>query len=276
MTSTKKLTKAQLFEITRWPEHGTPTVSQKPRVTVQFNPASLKVSYSNQVQPNAAGTNSSIQSVGNGDSKLAVELLFDVSGVDATDSKDVRQMTKEIAYFIKTTPAPARGSRSRTTGEQAQQKYRIPGVRFQWGTFIFDGIVVSMDETLDLWSENGQPLRATVVLSLSQPGIHFQFDENAQATPPPKTGDGNVPAGTNPLVPVREGATLQGIVANADMKDDWKAIAALNGIENPRNLTPGTLVNFKLGANVSAGARVNTRISGGASANLQAGGGLNA
>jgi hypothetical protein len=54
------------------------------------------------------------------------------------------------------------------------------------------------------------------------------------------------------------------MVANAGIKADWKAIAALNGIENPRNLAPGTLVNLNVSAKVSAGANLNAEISGNA------------
>src|SRR5919199_1801842 len=50
---------------------------------------------------------------------------------------------------------------------QAQSKTEAPTVDFQWGTFLFTGTVDSMDETLDLFSEGGVPLRATVNLSMS-------------------------------------------------------------------------------------------------------------
>jgi hypothetical protein len=35
------------------------------------------------------------------------------------------------------------------------------------------------------------------------------------------------------------------MVANVGVKADWKTVAARNGIENPRNLAPGTLVNLR-------------------------------
>lgn len=257
------LAKAQLFEIIEWTDGESPKVAQEPKMTVQFNPASLKVSYSNQVQTDGNNQGSSIQSVGRGDSKLAVELFFDVSGPGATDSRDVRRITQSIAYFMQAIPqdsptatppptgqqqagAPAPASPQGNSSQQ-QQRYRAPGLRFQWGTFVFDGILVSMDETLDFWSEDGYPLRATVSLNLSQPGIQFKFEKNAQATPPPKTGQGNSPVGTIPLLSTPQGATLQSIVSNARVNADWKAVASLNGIENPRNLAPGAFVNLNVG-----------------------------
>ncbi|MBM0740394.1 hypothetical protein JOY44_01970 [Phormidium sp. CLA17] len=233
------LEKAKLIEI-EWPDgqnEAMPKKGTKP-VAVQFNPASLKVAYANQVQTNDQSTSSAMQYVGKGDSKLAVELIFDVSGAAATDVKDVRRMTQQVAYFMSTTED--------TSGEAP--KYTVPGLRFQWGSFFFDGILVSMDETLDLWSEDGNPLRATVSMNLSQPGIQFKFSVNAKATPPPQ---GATPSGTQPLTAAVQGGTVQGMVASAGIQADWKAVASLNGIENPRNLTPGTLVNLNLGTKVS-------------------------
>ncbi|HEY9818630.1 MAG TPA: hypothetical protein V6D20_22895 [Candidatus Obscuribacterales bacterium] len=237
------LTKAQMFELS-WSSQGVPIVPSTPHMTVQFNPASLKVSYSNQIQTDGNSTTSAMQSVGKGDSKLAVELVFDVSGAGAGNTLDVRQMTKHVAYFMK--PAPETVSTTETAGGgQSQQRYRVPGLRFQWGTFFFDGILVSMDETLDLWSEDGRPLRATVTLNLSQPGIHVAEPTNSEATTPPT---GATQGGVTPLTPAAQGSTVQNLAAQAGKPNDWKAIASQNGIENPRNLTPGTLIDLNVKA----------------------------
>ncbi len=235
------LTKAQLFEITNWPDDGTPETGSEPYVTVQFNPASLKVTYSNQVETEGQGPNSAMQYVGKGDSKLAVELIFDVSGAGATDTQDVRRMTKKVAHFLE----------PQEEGAGEEKRFKVPAMRFQWGSFLFDGVLVSMDETLELWSENGNPLRATVSISLSQPGIQFKFRQNPQATQPPS---GTQPSGRQPLTPAAQGDNVQNLVANSNSNQDWKAIAAQNGIENPRNLTPGTLLNLQVEANVSVGS----------------------
>jgi hypothetical protein len=245
------LEKAKLFEILSWPSNGSPQVSPTPQAEVQFNPASLKISYSNQVQTDGNNTSSAIQSVGKGDSKLSVELLFDVSGVGATDRHDVRQMTKKVAYFMETKPDTAQTSGE---GDKKEQRYKVLGLRFQWGSFYFDGILLSMDETLDYWSEEGHPLRATLSLSMSQPGIHYPVTTNPQATPSPTKA---TPTGTIPLTPSLGGATLQGMVARAGINADWKVVAAVNGIENPRNLAAGRLLNFNVGAQVSANASIN-------------------
>jgi hypothetical protein len=258
MTTERQLTKAQLIEIA-WqegqekPEVTTSEKSPSP-LTVQFNPASLKVTFSNQVE-SGGDTSSSLQFVGRGDSKLAVELIFDVSGKDASNREDVRRMTDQVAFFMKT----QKETQTNDEGED-ETRYKVPGVRFQWGTFLFDGVMVSMDETLELWSEDGRPLRAAVSISLSQPGINFDFQENPNATGAPGTGK---PAGTTPMTATPAGASLQGMVAGAGLSADWKAVASANGIENPRNLAAGSLVNLQVGAAARAGPGAD--LQGGAS-----------
>ena len=79
-------------------------------VTVQFNPASLRVGYSNQVQTNDQSNNSSTtQFVGKGSAKLSLELIFDISMPPGQDPEstasppssvtDVRELTREVAVF---------------------------------------------------------------------------------------------------------------------------------------------------------------------------------
>ena len=58
-------------------------------------------------------------------------------------------------------PASCRPRSSPATRTTAARRR---GCRFEWGSFIFQGVVDSMDETLDYFSEEGVPLRATVSL----------------------------------------------------------------------------------------------------------------
>jgi hypothetical protein len=240
----RNLTRAELLEV-RWTDTGeVEKVDGGKYLKVQFNPASLKVTYANQVQTGDQSTGSAMQYVGRGSSKLAVELIFDVSGANAENTDDVRKITEKVANFMKTTQE----------GSGEDTRFKVAGVRLQWGTFLFDGIIESMDETLDLWSEDGRPLCSTVALSMSQPGIHFEFENNPNATPPPANGAGQSPAGTTPLTPAAQGSNVQNMVASAGLKADWKAVAELNGIENPRQLAAGTLLNLNVKVKASAGA----------------------
>lgn len=200
------------------------------KVTVQFNPETLKVSYSNQVSPSGTtdttGT-AARQVVATGTTKLSLQLWFDVTaemppGVDK--EVDVRNLTKKIAYFI--TP-------------HTDTDNLPPGVRFIWGSFQFDGLMESLEESLEFFSDEGIPLRASMTLNLTQQKI-LEFSGKA-GKPPPGTGPA---AGTRQLAAPPAGSTLQGLAASQGKADNWQAIAAANQIENPRLLQPGQLIDM--------------------------------
>ena len=44
-------------------------------------------------------------------------------------------------------------------------------MRLAWGTFQFDGHVEALEETLEAFSADGRPLRATVALALAREQI---------------------------------------------------------------------------------------------------------
>jgi hypothetical protein len=222
--------------------------SPKHRVQVQFNPESLKVSYANQVtQPDNGNqprkknardqkSTSAIQFVGKGTTKLSVTLWFDVTG-ELPEAKhnetDVRQLTKDVAFFI--TPKPA---------DDDPKKFIPPGVRFLWGSFKFDGIMESMEESLEYFSAEGKPLRASVTINLTQQEIQFAFNQEFQDRP----GSNNRPAaGTRPLAAAPANSNLPSMADQRGMGDNWQAIAQANGIENPRQLSPGKLIDFRAG-----------------------------
>ena len=115
-------------------------------VTVQINPHELRTSFSHELGPTT---------------RLDLRLTFDVDapaprGRRAPD--DVRRLTERIAYFA--TPRAVRG------GTAVR-----PAVRLAWGTFQFDGHVEALEETLDAFSPDGRPLRATLALSLARAQI---------------------------------------------------------------------------------------------------------
>ncbi len=114
-----------------------------------------------------------------------------------------------------------------------------PAVRFIWGSFQFDGIVESLEESLELFSPEGRPLRANVTLSLTQQRItKFTFRDAPAAGPSPKLG-------TRPLAQAPAGSTVQGLADSQGQGGNWQAIASANGIENPRLLQPGQLVDLR-------------------------------
>ncbi len=271
--SQRKLAKAY-FEQIEWVDDRPQVKSDGVSFVVQFNPASLRVSYSNQVQTGDQGQGAATQYVGRGSTKMSVELVLDVSmpirtskedagadsdGTSGTDTYvDVRAMTEKLNMFIRP---------EETENSEGETKYVPPGVRFVWGRFLFEGIMESMEETLELWSEEGVPLRASVSVSLSQQGINFAPGDQSKADP----GQ----AGTTPFSPAQAGDNLQSMGG-----DKWKNIAAANGIENPRNLSAGALINMSASASAQAGfsAGVSGGVSGsfGVSAGASASAGFSA
>jgi len=199
------------------------------RVPVQFNPETLKVSFANQLEQKS--DTSSTQYVGKGTTKLSIQLWFDVTGPERQEVpkvKDVRDLTKLVVYFI--TPKPA---------DDDKTKVVPPGIRFLWGSFQFDGIVESLEESLEFFSKEGRPLRASVTLNLSQQKIEFL--QNAVKDP-----QGGKAPGKEPLAEASIGDTLQDMAAGLGKAQDWQKIAAANGIENPRLLRPGQLINMNV------------------------------
>src|SRR5260370_37107704 len=82
---------------------GTPSGNPPKSFSVQFNPQTLKVNFTNQKAGGDQPKGSSTQFVGKGVTKLSLELWFDIAlaieqGRGSGDS-DVRRLTEEVAYF---------------------------------------------------------------------------------------------------------------------------------------------------------------------------------
>jgi Contractile injection system tube protein len=199
---------------------------------VQFNPDSLKVAFANQiVQPQGGGDQQGAQAgqfVGAGSTKLTAMLWFDVTQElpGTEDIIDVRKLTERVAYFI--TPK----------GEPANKptKWIPPAVRFLWGTFQFDGIMEGMEETLEHFSAEGRPLRASVAITLTQQKITtFDIKDKNAITPPGfKRAAGTTQPGGG-----------GGSTSGSGGGRDWQSVASANGIENPRLLEPGQFIDFQ-------------------------------
>ena len=223
--------KAKLVELD---DKGNPSDNPGYAVIVQFNPENLKVSFTNQVQTptgtGSSGDKPSKQFVGAGTTKLTLQIWFDVTGqlpAESASIKDVRKLTQKVAYFI-------------TPNEQTKVP---PKVRFVWGSFQFDGMMDALEESLEFFSPEGLPLRASMNVSLSEQKIVFQFNEDKKNKGP---GGRDVSPGASPLTQSQAGDTLPNL-ADAAGKTDWQSIASANGIENPRLLAPGQLIDMNAG-----------------------------
>jgi hypothetical protein len=224
---------------------------------VQFNPESLKVTFANAIEPpkggdQAAGAGGQ-QFVGAGSTKLALQLWFDVNAMEKP-MDDVRRITKNVIYFM--TPQKASDPKKKVP----------PGVRFQFGTFIFDGIVEALEETIDFFSPDGKALRSAISLTFTKQEI-LETGPEGQNTAESRPG-------IKPLASAKQGDSVQNM-AGKNGKDDWQSIAAGNGIEDPMRMSPGALVDLDASAGFGGGASFGASIGGsfdaGASASLDGG-----
>ncbi len=222
---------------------------EKDWIPVQFNPNSLRINYSNTMAAErSTGRNKSPapQYIDKSESTFSVQLIYDTTvpgpakgefswGINDTPAAgdkssatheantDVRNLTKKITdQFMDP------GSSPQSNGHSVPRK-----CQFEWGAFIFRGMVSSYSETLDFFSPEGIPLRATVALTLKEDSFQFeqlQAKAGARAALTFATHN-SVGDATPPSAPTAPAAAAA--AAGKDPKD-WRAIALLNGIEDAR------------------------------------------
>jgi len=261
----KNLLKARLEEIS-WDDQQQIIEGEK-KIPVQFNPQSLKVALSNQKASGDQRGGSAIQFVGSGTTKLSFDLWFDVTNPEHNQRKinefipdDVRLLTEEVAFFMKAEPSDEEG------------KFIPPGVRFIWGRFLFEGVMDSLNEELSYFSEDGRPLRAKISVALSRQEI--QFSAGRQTANGAQSGASS----GAPKQQAKDGDTVADVAGRDGKPDNWPAVAALNGIENPLQLEAGIVID----TSASVGIGISGGLSGGFSADFGgalsagAGGGLSA
>jgi hypothetical protein len=223
------------------------------KIQVQFNPETLKLSYTVTVKADTGSKNSASQAAQQSSSssaKLAVDLVFDTTDIfeDKQDGADVRvQFTSKIvsAFVAPANPATA------TPGKPVPANPCL----FLWGTYQFAGLVDSYNETLEFWSASGVPLRASVSISLTENRY------NLTGVP------GRVPGQAQPLPPGSQiGPALSAAGANPA---DWRGAALANGLESPRFSAGGSIdVGIGAGFGASANAAAGMGFSVGSSADL--------
>lgn len=259
-------------------------------IPVQFNPNSLRINYSNTMAAErSTGRRSSPtpQYIDKSESTFSVQLIYDttVPGPakgefswtqeslntnsnylqqektgDATHqaNTDVRKLTEKIAkQFIDSKESP------QSNGHSVPRK-----CQFEWGAFIFRGMVSSYSETLDFFSPEGIPLRATVALTLKEDSFQFEkltIDAKQRAA----LGFSNA-ANTQAATAPASAAPATAAVAAGKNPKDWRDIAMLNGIEDVRSQVREALAvpQVELDKIASRMGSPATGFSVGASANL--------
>ena len=202
-------------------------------VPVDFNPATLE--YSITVSTQGEGGQAQ-QAASASSAKLNFELIF-----DTTDTgEDVRSKTHLVELMLQTTPGKGTNPPPQVLSE----------VTFEWGVFKFVGVVDSYKQSMDFFSADGVPLRATVTLSMSQP--KYKFDQ------------AGTPRGPHPDQPFSlPGGDPSQIAAAAGDPAAARSIAAANNLESLRADAPGELSIGTVGAAVAAGAGAITGLGDG-------------
>jgi hypothetical protein len=169
---------------------------------VHFNPVSLQIALANTLDDSHTGGDRT-QYVSKSSAKLTMDLVFDTTDTGS----NVRDATGEVAAFME---ADGKDNQHRTP----------PTVLFEWGAFKFQGIFESYRETVDFFSHDGVPLRATVNITMSRQNVVFE-DEDAPA------------ATTSVDVPESLGNASQ-IAGMGGNPDAGRGLAAANGLESMR------------------------------------------
>lgn len=245
-----------------------------------FNPTSLKMALSNKLQDEEQaapggkamkGQGKAQQTTRVSTTKLDVELI-----VDTTDTGgDVREDKEKGTDLLKKLATASEGDHPSP-----------PQVEFRWGRFRFIGLIESLNETLDFWSAEGVPLRATIQLSIAGKGADtIEAGEGAKLNEFKETAIVQAPAGGRGTTDVASAAGNSGA---------GRALAAANGMASMRasagasvavsakielkvaarfdlSASAGASAGFGAGASASAGVGASAGIGGGAGIGLSAG-----
>jgi Contractile injection system tube protein len=249
-----KPTKMATFKALRGGQEGEP-------ITVHFNPVSLQYTVTNTLKEEGKG-NKKKQTVSQSTGKLTMDLIF-----DTTDSgENVRDLTKKIAAFM----APLKDK-------------SLPIVVFEWSALKFQGMAESYKETIDFFSADGVPLRASVNLTLAQQDQVFESTSpssgaSADHRPGPQFDAVEVPGSS--------GQDATSLASQSGNERAGRALAAANGLESMRFTAGASLTveaSVKLGppvafatggASLGAGAGIGVGVGVSAGAGIGIGGGV--
>lgn len=183
-----------------------------------LNPTELSFTRKNLYQQTqSAGTSAPQQSYSGAEpDQVQIDLLLDGTGV-VGEPGGIGDLLDALLHLTE------------YQGETHQPYY----VHVYWGRFGFRGILTQADVTYKLFDRTGEPLRATVKLSLKE------------ALSPQEVAAEDRPASPDLYQTwlVREGDALDAIAAGVYGDPAyWRPLAAANRLVNPRGLRPGQVL----------------------------------
>lgn len=185
-------------------------------IPVKFNPTEYSIEKSvSYAQQNPPGRGSPITQFVNGESDtLSMELFFDTHDDETAD--DVRHYTDMIDDLLT------------VDGDL----HAPPICKFAWGNLVdFRSVLESASKQFTMFDRDGLPVRARVSVSFKR----YDPPTRERADNPRASADRTT------VWQVTEGDTLP-LIAAEEYGDagKWRPIAEENGIENPRELEPGS------------------------------------
>jgi contractile injection system tube protein/LysM domain-containing protein len=208
-----------------------PQDSNLSEIVALFNPSTYSISKSVEYQSHRRKSlNAPLLSfVGGGSRTLSLQLFFDVTEspiVDGMPTSDVRALTNKLVELTQI---------NRNT-------QRPPVCRIFWGSsrfassdFPFTGVVNQLQQEFTFFDSRGTPLRANLNVSFTEfLGWGKSVEKDRRRTDPIFT-----------TRVVRRGDTLNQIAAEVyGDPQAWRAIAEINGIDDPRRLEVGSALQI--------------------------------
>lgn len=215
--------------------------SKEAKFKCQFNPSTLRTTYTNQFGDDPPNGHARVTTA-----KLDVELIFDTTDTGVS-------VYQQLFALEELTRSKAQKDKDKPDG-------KVPVVEFWWAIKIFQGVIESLTHTIDYWSYDGVPLRATVQLSLKE--TNHSLTEHDKRTASRKSNEVSINNQADNVAAIEPPSGPKGttdVATKAGNSSAGRTIAAQNGLESMRG-----------GANASASASANASASASASATASA------
>lgn len=241
---------------------------EKDSFPVQFNPTTLRLSLTNQVEGGETQGKQVRQHIGASSTTLSMDLIFDTADEGTTENpRSVREKTKRIERFL-----VARG--------EGQQENAPPRIRFTWGDLIVEGVVESMTIDFEHFAANGVPLRAKVPLSIKGQDREKELkgaDDGRKGAPGPGGFGASFGVGISASVGFGASASV-GVALGGESAGEFAARVGVDpaawrgleiGGESSLSLSAGVEVGFDTNLSASAGLGVTSGLESGTKVSIE-------
>jgi len=186
-------------------------------LTVLFNPKEFSLQKTVQWEPHKApGLNLPEHEFTSGNPRiLSVELFFDTY----EEKKSVHEYTDKLQNYALVDP----------------DKHQPPVVMFQWGKVSFTGVFETLNLRFTMFLSDGTACRAVASVTMKE----WQTAKDQTTTSPNNSPD------HSKRRTVKTGETLA-LIAHEEYDDaaEWRRIADANGIVDPKDVKPGTVLTL--------------------------------